>query len=54
MPPKKGLATTKKVEKYVYLDTDSEKINPIEDDDPKHSGVFDDRISPVKQPGKRS
>lgn len=54
MPPKKGLATTKKVDKYLYLHTDSEEISPIEGQDLKQSDVLKDKASPAKQPDKKS
>ena len=59
MPPKKGLATTKKVEKYVYLDADSEEVNPPsasakEDESVQEYSSLKDKSTSAKQPDKES
>jgi transcription elongation factor SPT4 len=59
MPPRKGLATTKKAEKYVYLDSEREELSPQtssakRDKSAKKSSPLKDKSTPARQAHRRS
>ncbi|KAL1654964.1 transcription elongation factor spt4 [Didymella pomorum] len=56
MPPKKGLATTKKVDKYVYVneDTDSETSAVSDTESSKTNALLEAKRSSAKQSNKNS